>query len=177
MAELTVAKTYGEALFGAAKDLNKIEEILRDAQDMKVILEKEPDFFSFLTSPGVSAHEKKQILNNIFGDKASEELLNLMCILIDKGRILNFPKIVNAYVDLYNKQEGFSYGKIVSVKPLTPPHLEKFEAETGKLLNIKVKLENEIDTSLIGGVVIYVEGKIIDASVKNRLQSLADSLM
>ncbi len=177
MAELAVAMTYGEALFGAAKDLNKVDEMSGNLKDLAGIFESEPDFYTFLSSPSIPAKEKKQVVRDVFGGKLCDEFNNFLCVLIDKGRIGAYAQIVKVYEELLSREEGYSYGRIVSVQPLTPEQLERFESETAKLLNEKVHLENEIDPSLIGGVVIYVEGKIIDASVKNRLQTLAGSLM
>lgn len=177
MAELAVAMTYGEALFEAAKELNKTAEIGEDLKALDEIFKAEPDFFAFLDSPGIPAREKKQTINNIFAGKMNEELINFVFILIDKCRLNAFKQIVKVYQEKVNHEEGVSYGKIVSVKPLTEQQLTRFEAETGKLLQGKVKLTNEIDSGLIGGVIIYVDGKIIDASIKNRLQVLADNLM
>lgn len=176
MAELTVATTYGQALFEAARDLNKTAEILEDSAGLLEVLEAEPDFFSFLNSPCIPAREKKQVLEKALGGKVCEEFLNLMYILVDKGRTRALPGIVKEYKILLSREEGYSYGRIVSVTPLSEAQLARFEEETGKLLKMKVRLENEIDTRLIGGIVIYIEGKIIDASVKTRLHVLAGSL-
>jgi len=85
-------------------------------------------------------------------------------------------KIVGAYKDLINKEEGFSYGKILSVKPLSEERLHRFEEETGKLLKLNVKLENTVAPDLIGGVKVYVDGKVIDASIKSRLKELRGSM-
>lgn len=177
MAELAVAMTYGEALFGAAKDLDKVDEISGNLKDLAAIFESEPDFYTFLSSPSIPAKDKKQVIKEVFTGKLCDEFNNFLCILIDKGRIGAYAQIVKVYDEILSREEGYSYGRIVSVQPLNPAQLEKFESETAKLLNTKVHLKNETDPSLIGGVVIYVEGKIIDASVRNRLQTLAGSLM
>jgi len=176
MAELTVAMTYGQALYEAAEDMNKTAEILEDANGMLEVFKQEPDFLSFLSSPCIAVREKKQVIDTALGSDVCEELKNLIYILIDKGRMPHFPQIIKVYKELINREKGFSYGKIVSVKPLSEKQLKGFEEETGKLLKKNVRLENEIDTRLIGGVMVFIEGKIIDASVRNRLQVLADSL-
>jgi ATP synthase F1 delta subunit len=177
MAELAVAMTYGEALFGAAKDLNKVDEFAKDLKDLESVFESEPDFYTFLSSPSIPAKDKKQVIREVFEGKTETEFINFLNVLIDKCRINAYSQIVKVYDELVSRAEGYSYGRIVSVNPLTPQQLSKFEEETAKLLNVKVHLKNETDPGLIGGVVIYIEGKIIDASVRNRLQTLAGSLM
>jgi ATP synthase F1 delta subunit len=132
---------------------------------------------AFLNTPAIAAGTKKNVISKIFDGNICDELLNLLCILIDKRRTRRLPKIISAYKDLVNKKEGYSYGKILSVEPLSEERVRKFEEETGKLLKLNIKLENVAAPDLIGGVKIYVDGKIIDASVKSRLKDLKGSMV
>lgn len=177
MAELTIALTYGSALFQAAAEVNKKDRILEEAAEVLGILEQEPELFAFMNTPVVPALEKKTVLTKIFKDRICDELLNLICIMVDKGRVRHFPKVVKVYRDLINKEEGFSYGKIYSVRPLSQVQLAKFEEETGRLLQQNVKLENETDPRLIGGITIFIDGKVIDASLRKRLDDLSSTII
>ena len=172
MAELAVDLTYGNALYQAAKEVKKTALISEEAEGLLGIIEKEPDLYAFLNTPAIAAGEKKAVISKIFKGRICDELLNLICILIDKGRTRHLEKIIKTYKGLINKEEGFSYGKILSVTPLSAGRLKRFEEETGKLLKRKVKLENGQAPGLIGGVKIYIDGKIIDASVQGRLKDL-----
>ncbi|MCL1809487.1 MAG: ATP synthase F1 subunit delta [Clostridiales bacterium] len=176
MAELVVDLTYGNALFQAAKEVGKVSLILEEANGVLEVLGKEPDLLAFLNTPAIAAKEKKDVMSKIFRGRICGELLNLMCILIDKGRTRHFSRIIGTFKSLIDKEEGFSYGKILSVKPLSKERLSRFEEETGKLLKMNVKLENSTASDLIGGVMVYIDGKIIDASIKGRLKDLKGSM-
>jgi len=176
MAELMVDLVYGNALYQAARDTDKVTLISEEAGELLGILDNEPELSAFLNSPAIAATAKKDIIGNIFEGKICDELLNFIYILIDKGRTRHFARIIGAYRDLMNKASGFAYGKILSVGLLSVDRLEKFEQETGKLLKLNVKLENFSTPDLIGGVKIFVDGKVIDASVKSRLKDLKNSL-
>lgn len=176
MAELTVDLTYGKALFEAATDTNKVEEILQEAREMKEIFRREPTFFAFINSPVISAAEKRRVIENVFHEKISQELINLLYVMIDKGRTKHFYKIVERYEKLIDDSKGYTLGQIFTVNPILPEQLQKFEEEAGKLLQKKVKLENKIDKKIIGGVRIFVDGKVIDATIKKRLLDLSESL-
>jgi ATP synthase F1 delta subunit len=177
MAELTIGMTYGNALFQAACDVNKKELILEEATQVLEILEQESDLRAFVDTPVISIGQKKDVLKSIFESCISPELLNFLYVMIDKGRTRHFERAIKVYKELLNEQEGVSYGKIFSVKLLSTDRLEKFEAETEKLLKQNVKLENEIDASLIGGVKILIDGKVIDASIRKRLEDLNNTIM
>lgn len=172
MVELTVDMTYGQALFEAAREVQKTELIMKEAEELAQLFKREEEFFRFFCSPIISLNEKKDVIKKVFEGKISKELLNLLFILADKGRGKHFHHIVKHYRLLLNESEGFTAGIIYSVIPLTSEQLSSFEERTEKLLRKKVKLENKTDASIIGGVRIFIEGKIIDATVKKRLDDL-----
>jgi F-type H+-transporting ATPase subunit delta len=175
MAELTIEMTYGSALYQAARELGKEKQILDEAQALLGVLKQAPDMEALLGNPTISPKEKKVVVQKIFEGRICDELLNLLYILLDKRRTRNLPSIIKTYKHLIDKEHGVSYGKIFSVQPLGAARLKEFEEETSKLLRSRVSLVNETDQSLIGGVKIFVEGKVLDASLKTRLQDLGNT--
>jgi len=176
MAELTIDLTYGNALFMAAKELDKTAVIAEESKALLSVFEQEPDLRALLDTPAISAYEKKAVMAAIFEGQVCDELLNFLYVLIDKGRTRHLAKIIKMYDDMLLKAEGVSYGEVLSVEPLAKERLAKCEAEVGKLLKSKVKLENKQDAGLIGGIKVYVDGKVIDASVQGRLRDLRSSV-
>lgn len=176
MAELTVEITYGKALYEAAADLNKVDAILEELKEISAIFQRNPDFNEFFSTPVISGPEKKQVAEEVFGDRISRETLNFLLVLIDKRRTGSFNRIVKEYQKLINQENGISLGTVFSVEPLTDIQLSSFEEKTAKLLKKKVKLVNKTDTFLLGGVKIFIEGKVIDASIRKQLQDLEGSI-
>ena len=176
MAELAVDLTYGTALVEAAREVGKENQILEEAQAVVQLIEDEPDLHQFINYPGVSADEKKEVLKNIFEGRICNELLNFLYILVDKRRTMNFGRIIKVYKSLIEKEEGVSYGTVYSVVKLSDERIAELEEQTSKLLQMKVKLENEIDPSLLAGFKVLVEGKIIDASYRKKFDELASQM-
>lgn len=176
MAELTVDMTYGKALFEVASEVNKTDLILEEAQGILDIFKAEPEFHEFVCTPVISAAIKKESLEKIFMGKICDELLNLLFILIDKRRMKAFGGIIKKYKQLIDESKGFSIGTIFSINPLSKEQIETFEEKTGKLIRKNVRLENRTDSTIIGGVRIFIEGKVIDATVRKRLNDLSESL-
>lgn len=177
MAELTVDLTYGSALYQAAVETNKKDLILDEAFQVQDVFENNPDFFEFLNFPGISAIEKKDVLKNVFEGKICQELLNLLYVLTDKGRTARYSKIIKAYKDMVDREEGITYGTVYSVEPLKEAQISKLEEQLSALLQEKTKLKNELDPKLIGGFKILVDGRILDASIRKRLQDLGSKLV
>ena len=176
MAELTVEKTYGKALYDAAEELGKVQLFLEEIQAIRELLLREPDFFELIKTPIVSGSEKKKIVEEVFSGRISQEVLNFLFVLVDKRRIGSFPRIVAQYRSFAEQGKGYTRGVIYSIELLSREQLNSFEEKAGRLLSRKVTLENRLDASLLGGVKILIEGKIIDASIRKRLMDLSGSI-
>jgi len=172
MAELTVEITYGKALFEAAADVDKVDTILEELNAINGVFKQEPDFYKFFTTPTLSGAEKKRVVGKVFEGRISDETYRFLQILIDKKRTTSFSKIVREYKKLMDQELGISVGTISSAVPLTDIQLKSFEEKAGALLKKNVKLTNKVDPSILGGVKIFIEGKVIDASIRKQLQDL-----
>lgn len=176
MAELTIDLTYGTALFEAAKETGQTERIMEEATEVLGILHQEPDLHAFINYPAISAAEKKSVVKNVFGGEICDELLNFIFVLIDKRRTMHFEKMIKVYKKLMDKEEGLSYGTIYSVIPLSEDRIRELEEETSKLMGSNVRLENETDPKLMGGIKILVDGKMIDASIRKKFTDLSSQI-
>lgn len=170
--ELTVSKVYGQALYDAAVELEKVDEIEKETEQISIIFQREKEFYGLLTDPSLSVAKKKNLLKNVFEGRISTESLSFLYILSDKGRLHNYKDILKEFVRLRKEAEGFADGIVYSAKPVNDEQLKKLESETGKLIGKRIRLENIIDGSLIGGVKIVADGKLIDASIRSRLNRL-----
>lgn len=170
--ELIVAMIYGRALFDAANELDMIDQIREEIIEVDKVFEREIDFVMLLNNPAMPHSRKKNMLRNVFEGRICEQVLSLLLILVDKDRLPYYHNIIKEYKKLVYEHRGQGKGTVYSVTPLSSEQLLKFEKETSELLREKIHLKNKIDSTLIGGVKILVEGKIIDASLKGRLESL-----
>ena len=176
MAELTVDMTYASALFQAAEESGREKNVLDDAGEILEVMKDNPELEAFVKSPAIAAEEKKEVLCNIFEGKIEQELMNFICILIDKGRIMHFDRMVRKYEEIYNTRDGSVTGVLYSVEPVSQDRLEKFQKETSKLLGENILLINEIDKTIIGVVKIIVDGRVIDDSIRSRFNRLASEI-
>ncbi len=176
MAELTKELVFGKALLKAAQDAGKTDEILVDAEKIVEIFTNESVFYRFFCSPSVSNEEKKSVINQIFGGQMEPELINFLMTLIDRDGETLIKEVVRQYRILLDDSQGISTGIIYSVTSLSEDRLKAFEHKLESQLGRKVRLLNRIDTSLVGGVRIFIEGQLFDVSIKKRLSDLAERL-
>lgn len=177
MESLGVEITYGTALFSATEDLGNTEEVNEELNEIAEIFKENPEFFELLKSPAVPNDEKKNVLAEIFSKQISETSLNFLYVLLDKRRAGGFFGMLKAFEKCKDEKKGVTSGIIYSAVEIPDAKIKKFEKETGALLQKNVELVNEIDTSLIGGIKVYIDGKLIDASIRRRLDDLKDQLI
>lgn len=175
MAEL-IGRRYAEALYEVALELDKLEEFKTEIKIVVDIFKAEPKLKTIFEHPKLSKNEKKDIIDSIFKDRVSQEILNLCYIVIDKGRERYLADICREYTKLSNEKQGIVEAKAVTAVPMKDKEMKKLEEQLSKKLGKKVLLSNVVDTTIIGGVLVKIGDKIIDSSIKGRFQELYKDL-
>lgn len=175
MAEL-IARTYADALFEVGVETNKYELIMQELQAVDEIFKNNLQFMEVLKSPLISKDEKKSILSNIFKEELSKEVTNFFKVLIDQKRIGHFSEIKDNFKKLLNDKNNIVEAVAVTAVPLNAEKIESLKAQLSKVTGKNVVLENQIDPTLLGGVLIQMGNEQIDGSVKGRLENLKEEL-
>lgn len=174
--EKLVGKRYAEALFEAGVELNKLNEFKDEIKFVADVFEENEKLKVIFEHPKLSKAEKKDILNELFKEKVSTEILNLCYIMVDKGRSKYIKLVSEEYNNLANKKQGIVEAKAITAVAMTNEEVQSLQTTLSKKLDKKVNLSNAIDSSVVGGVVVEVEGKIIDGSIKGKLNDIYKSL-
>jgi len=171
-----VAKTYSQALFEVGLENNNLDVYMEELKIVRDMFKEHPNFYEILTSPKFNTEEKKKIVDEVFKDKATDEISNFMKIIIDKRRVKNLNSIVAQFENLIYEHKGIVKATAVTTVLLGKDEkdslIKKLESITGK----KVELINEIDKSLLGGVLIKLGDQVIDGTLRGKLNNLQNSL-
>ena len=175
MAEL-VSKTYSEALFEVAIEENKIDLFQSEIDFVADSLVEFPEFCELIKSPTISKTEKKQIINEVYKEKISQEMLNFIMIIIDKSRASFIESIRKDFKDKVNSHKGIVNAVATTAIPLSDEDkvrlVQKLSAITGKT----IKLTNDVNKDIIGGVMVKIGDKVIDGTLKGKLDNIKDEL-
>lgn len=175
MAEL-VSQVYSEALFDIAVEMDLIDGIQKEYDHFVQCLKDEPDFFELLKTPQISDDDKKKILEETFQNHFSEPFMNFLKIIVDKkrtGELLDIAGRYNHRVDVHRKRIK---AIVESVVPLTDQQMKGLVEKLEKLSGQTVELNNVINKDLVGGIVVSMGDRMIDGSVKYKLESILESL-
>ena len=171
MAKL-VASRYANALFEAGLELNKLEVFQKDLKHISNILEGEVEIQTILSHPKISKNEKKDLLNKLFGKSVSHEMLNFLYVIIDKRRENHLGEIAKEFNKLFNEYENIVEVTAITAIPMDEKSQEKLKVTLGDRMNKNIRLKTIVDPGILGGVVLNVENKIIDGSIKSQLQNI-----
>lgn len=175
MAKL-VSKTYSQALFEVAADGNMTDQILAEYEFVRNSLDEHPDFLNILVSPKVTVEDKRKILDETYGSKVSVELTNFFKLLIDKKRTEVIYEAFEDYKVLVDESKGLVIARVESVIPLAAKEIEELEAKLNKVTGKEVTVNNIINPDIMGGLVVKVGDKIVDGSIKRKLDGMKHEL-
>ena len=117
--ELAIAMVYGQALFDAALDLDKVDEIKDEITAIDEVFKAQPRYSEIMGNPALPAAVKKSLLREAFEGRVMDQVLSFLFILVDKGRFGFYHSIVKHYLKLMDRKNQMGYGKIYSAVPLT----------------------------------------------------------
>ncbi|MBF0522311.1 MAG: ATP synthase F1 subunit delta [Candidatus Omnitrophica bacterium] len=170
-----IARRYGDAFISLARATIGIEQAVKEANTLKRILKESEEFNIFFASPQISRPEKTRFIDDILKNDFSEDMRNFLKLLINKGRMDYFVGIAD------HIRETYSHEDVVNVVLKTTFFLDnaliqkvqnKLQEKLQKKMNFYINLAPE----LCGGIQVIIGNKIIDGSVKYRLNELKKKL-
>jgi F-type H+-transporting ATPase subunit delta len=174
MREDTIARIYAAAVMQAAEEKGKRKAILDELVSLAEILDAEPDFRSFLESPQIDRNVKKQAIETMFGDKLDRLTKNFLGVLLDKNRQYLIGRIAHEYRRLDDEKEGIMEVLVTSARPVDADFREEIRAGLERRLEGPVRLTVDVNPSLIGGITIRYEDRLLDGSIRRRLEDLRE---
>lgn len=176
MKTFQVAAPYARALFRLAGKEKQVERIYKDLTAVSAALIKHKRIQQIMSHPVLDHLKKSNLVDDVFGKSCHVLTLHFLKHLIRKSRLEELDGIVLQYHHLYNQHNKILEAKISSAWPLTKEVENKIKAKLEKQTGCSIELDTKTDSSLIGGVVIRVENKIYDFSVKGQIQELEETL-
>jgi F-type H+-transporting ATPase subunit delta len=177
MQETTVARSYAEALFELAQADDAAELYAGQLGEIVQLIESEADFRSFLETPRIELREKRQVLREVFEGKIPERLLRFLLVVVDKRRQRVLPEIAIEFNKLVDQQLGRLQVDVTVAEDPDAKARASIQKHLNTLFGVDVLPRFRADPRIIGGVVVRVGDRIMDGSIRHRLQGLRRSLL
>lgn len=177
MTDRVVASRYAQALVGLVSDLKELDRFDEDIEFIKDLLNKDDVFRKFFLSPRVLPKNKKDLIKNVFSDKLSPEVINMLLLIIDKHRENIIFEFAQRFDELSDELRGVETGKVITAVPIEDENFNLLEQKVQKFSGRKITLLREVDPAIIGGVILWLGNKVIDGSIRYRLETLKKDLL
>jgi F-type H+-transporting ATPase subunit delta len=166
-----VARVYARSLFEVARDHDVLDRVHDELAQVADELEQSKDLRLFFFSPWFSTEEKRAGIRRII-DGADERTVRFLELLAERHRLPFVARIRRAFDELWREERRLLSVSVTSAVELDPGLVaeigRRIEEQTGR----SVELESRVDPDVLGGLVLQVGDRVLDASLRNRLERL-----
>lgn len=176
MAKL-VSKIYGDALFQLAMESQSVDEYLKEVKSFQGILDANQELIKLMNHPKIDKEEKRKVMMTIFDGKISKDLQGFLDLLIRKDRFIQIDQIFDYFIHQVKEYRNIGTAYVTSAVQLNDNQKEQIRnrlLETTKYVEIDVIFR--VDAQLIGGIIIRIGDRVVDSSVRTRINELSKEL-
>lgn len=172
-----MAGRYASALFDLAKEASQVKEVEAELTKFLGLLEESEDLRRMVRSPVISSDEQARAMNAIMTKAGIGGLAaNFLKLLTSNRRLFAVADMIRGFRSLAAKDRGEATAEVASAVALTDAQVEALKASLKASIGKDVTLATRVDPSLLGGLVVKVGSKMIDSSLKTKLQNLKVSM-
>jgi F-type H+-transporting ATPase subunit delta len=173
----TTALTYAQALLDLAKERNIAEAVGTELESLAEAVRNDPALKLFLIDPSISTEKRADAFQKAFAGQINPLLINFMGVLNLKNRLGLVGQISDAYQTLLDELFGKIEVDVTVAHKLEPDELQLVQQKVSQALGKSAVVHQYVDESIIGGLLLRVQDRLIDASVKYQLQAIKEQLL
>lgn len=169
-----LASRYAKSLIDLAIEKGQLENVFADMQWLQAVCKSNRDFVNLLRSPIVKADTKKKIIEAVTAGKISQLTAAFSTLLTSKGRESYLPEIITAFIAAYKVHKNIQSVKLTTAAPVSDSIKNAIVDQVKKSAGFQnIELEERVDADIIGGFVLQIGDKLVDASIAYDLRSVA----
>jgi len=172
MSEFKVASRYAKSLIDLAQEQGNLEAVKNDMEQFVSVLYANKELQAVLKNPIMKQDKKRNILDALFDKRIHPSIIAFFHIMVRKGRAGILYATAREFIREYNEVKSIVHATVVSATTLSTKNLDALRKVIAGEINAEVVLQNRVDPSLIGGFVVNVGDKQIDASISGKLNKL-----
>jgi F-type H+-transporting ATPase subunit delta len=176
MARESAARRYAEAAFQIAMRDGTVEA-WRSELDLAGAVVEDPTVARVLANPAVALESRDAMVDSAIGPTVSRPVLNLVKLMLRRGRIDQLPRVSAEFRRLDNARLGIVPATATTAAPLSQDEVRALVRRLEQMTGARIELELQVEPSLLGGLVVRVGDRLIDGSVRGRLERLRNQLV
>jgi len=175
--ESKISVRYAKAFFSAAVERKLLDIVKKDVDSLLQLLQLQPRLKELLASPVVKTKEKRDFLDKVFKDRYHTLTLDFLHLLLKNNRELFLLEMCLNFQALYSRQTGIRSAKLTTAIELDESQLQQYNQFIQDYLGSKAEVTAIVDEKLLGGFVLKLEDRQLDASVSTQLKKMKRELV
>jgi len=171
-----ISRRYAHALFLSTREKGLIDLAYEQFNDLNNLLVADASLMNFLKAPQVLEESKISLIRNVFKERLENLFVEFVVVLIEKGRIGYLSNIIKEFNYLVETEKGIGRVTVLTARKISESQREALTAKLVKKTGLKIFLEEKVDPSIIGGMIVKMYDQIIDGSVEYALKMVQDRL-
>ncbi|MBE3094351.1 MAG: ATP synthase F1 subunit delta [Actinobacteria bacterium] len=167
---------YAQAVFNVARAENMVDQVEDELRQLKDEITNNLELKKNLTDPSIENYEKIKVMLEILGDDGSKAIKSFAAMMVILDAIDSFEQTYKDFVELANQLKRQVSIEVISVIKLDKEILNEIKENVDKKTGLDVRIKNVLDKNIIGGLVIKIGDKVIDLSIKDKLEDLKNKL-
>lgn len=172
---MIVATRYAKSLLELALEKGKLEEVYADMKFVQGVYHSSREFANFLSSPIIKTDKKQAVIDAVIGKNVHALTLDFFKILASKRREMYMGEIAKAFIEQYKEHKGITTAVVTSAAPIDDHARKEIMKVVKQSAAGEVELVEKLDKSLIGGFVLRIGDRQVDASISRKLNELRKS--
>ena len=176
MSKSVLANKIGYSLFEIAKENNALEQVANELPEVAKVVNDNPDFVALMNNPNLEKIKKINLIEASFTG-VNKYVVNVVKILAGNLQISLINFVLEQFTELFNKHSKNVVVKAESASPLTEEQVENLKEKIKNELQLEnVEINNFVDESLLGGLKLTYNNKVIDATIKAKLNAIKSKI-
>ena len=176
MAKL-VSKVYGDALFETAMEKDRIDVLYEEIVSLVPVLEGNPELMALLNNPRIVKEEKVTIIHQVFEGRVEEELMGFLTVVVEKDRQNDLIPIFAYLIQRVKEYKRIGTVSVTSAVELSEEQKARLQEKLLETTDyVMFEMNYQIDSALIGGMVIRIGDRVVDSSIRTRLYEMKKEL-
>ena len=169
-------REYGEGLYALCREERMEDAVLDEIHALSQAFGENGAFLHLLANMSLSKEERVKIVDDTLNGKIHEYVLNFIKILVERGAIHEFSECADAYQACYNREHGVVEAEVTTAQPLNEQQREQLIQKLQSMSGKEVVIKEKVDASVLGGVLLQMDGKRYDNTVAHRLQAIRQAM-
>lgn len=176
MSSRSLARRYAQALFLSSQERNLLDQVEAELKTVVQTIQESKELSQIIDRDTIPSEDKKVLLEKLFTDRISSQTMNFVKLVLDKRREKHLAEMLVEYVSLADTARNMLEVQVKTAAELSPQQQELIKQGLSSFSGKDVRLNVEMDTSLLGGIMIKIGDKVYDGSARQQLQSLRKRL-